>query len=467
MAADQALARHSLPADVFLDLARGGGGAVAAGHLHDAQYSRRLLLLQGVPRLAEECGHEHAGRIRRAYALLAGIQREAPEAAEAVVRYPTVGSWVTRALYALTGQPPVGSPADPVELAAVAAAAAVRSRRSATIEVPIVAGGVTLPSLGRAAVPGADGFAVVRSGPGGAEITAGRHRITLPGGTERAGRESDPGEPGWEALRWLTAEHRGVRAGFVLDDHDPHRMPGARWSERPLTGAEPAEWGAMLQRTWRVLVERHPAVVADVLGTLAVVTPLRAPGGESTSATSKLAFGNIGMSAPTEPFSFAVTLAHEVQHAKLSALIDLMPLTLPDDGGLYYAPWREDPRPLAGLLHGAYAHMAIAAFWRTERTQDHPGQLALRADTEFAHWRDGTREAIGTLRASGRLTRAGELFTAEMARVMDAMSGDEIPAAARDLAGDSAGRHLARWRLLHGARPGGSEPAGPGTAAPG
>ena len=50
-----------------------------------------------------------------------------------------------------------------------------------------------------------------------------------------------------------------------------------------------------------------------------------------------------------------MTLVHEFQHSKLSAMLDLVPLTDPDDHGRYFAPWRVDPRPLAGLLQGVYA----------------------------------------------------------------------------------------------------------------
>ena len=205
-----------------------------------------------------------------------------------------------------------------------------------------------------------------------------------------------------------------------------------------------------LRPAWEALVDRHRQVTEEIRTIVSVLTPLIPPRNGTSSATSKLAFGNIGMSTPPDPHSFAVTLAHEAQHAKLSGLLDLMPLTLPDDGSRYYAPWRDDPRPLSGLLQGAYAHMGIAAFWQVERVEPHPEDLALRAHTEFAQWRDGTEAAIRTLRSSGRLTAEGDLFTAEMAQTMAAMCTEPVPTEAARRARSCARQHLGAWRRRNG-----------------
>lgn len=447
------LGRHLLPKEVFLEVAQGGGGSDAVEHLLAGQYSKRMLLLRGVRDLAEETGHANADRARQAYDLLATIQAAAPEATEAVLRYPTVGSWALRTLHVLSGQATPDLTADPSGLAAVAAAAAIRAGRHETIEVPVVDCAVALPSLGRASVPGATGFAVVRSGE--AEIRAGETCVTVP---------ADGDGPGWEGLRHIGAEHQGVRVGFVIDDLDPNRMPGAKRLDRRLTDAEVDRWASTLRPAWEMLVERHPEVAAEVRTVVTVLTPLVAPPDGTSSATSKLGFGNVGISTPPDPHSFAVTLAHEAQHAKLSGLIDLVPLTEPDDGSRYYAPWRPDPRPLGGLLQGAYAHRGIAAFWQVERAQDHPEELALRAHSEFVLWRDGTEAAIRTLRASDRLTLEGESFTAEMANSMVAMCAEPVPTEARRLACDAAVQHLADWRRRNGEPPAEQVPLAVGTA---
>lgn len=429
------LAPHLLSKEVFLELAVGEGGRAAVEHLWTAQDSKRLLLLRGVRDLATE----DAPQVRRAYDLLADIQDAAPDVTKAVLRYPTVASWGLRTLHTLSdAQAPRDSWAISSAMASLAAVAAIRAGRSETIEVPVVDGMVVLPSLGRMSISGNAPSAIVRTGDGKAEISA-------DGVTAIVGESSS-----WEGVRRIRASHRGVAVEFVVDDVDPGRMPGARRTEGRLTEAELQQWTSTLQPAWEILVDRHRQVAEEAAAVVTVLTPLIGPENGTASATSKLAFGNIGISTPPDPHSFAVTLAHESQHAKLSGLLDLIPLTRPDDGSRYYAPWRDDPRPLGGLLQGAYAHMGIAEYWRVERAEPHPEDLLLRAHTEFARWRDGTEAAIRTLRTSGRLTAEGDLFTAEMAGVMARMCDEDVPDEAIRRARLSMGRHVAGWRDRNG-----------------
>ncbi|RKS73171.1 uncharacterized protein BZB76_3855 [Actinomadura pelletieri DSM 43383] len=424
--------RHTVPEKVFLEMAVGGGGAEAVGALQAAQRSKRLLLLRGARDHAMRIDPDRAGPVREAYRLIAAVQRADPGAARAVLDYPTVAASALRALQNLSGESPdLRACAD--RLGAIAAAAAIRAGFPAAVELPATAGRVVLPSLGAATVAGGDRV-VVRSGPDGAAVGP----VELPATLDEDG-------PGWTALYRLTAEHEGVPVGFALDELDPDRMPGADLASRPLTDEELARWRTRLDAAWALLVDGHRAVADEVRSLITVLTPLTAPPAGESSATSKQALGNVGVSTPRDVQGLAVTLAHEVQHVKLTALIDLVPLTLPDDGGRYYAPWREDPRPLAGLLQGAYAHLGVVAFWRRERATGNAG-AAGRADVEFARWRTATAQAISTLLESGRLTDAGEAFVTVMGRTLEAWCAEPVPADAEERAAAAADRHLARWR---------------------
>jgi uncharacterized protein len=158
------------------------------------------------------------------------------------------------------------------------------------------------------------------------------------------------------------------------------------------------------------------------------------------------------MSLPPDPVTCAVTLAHEIQHLKLGALLDIVTLTLPDDGRRYYAPWRDDPRPVRGLLQGAYAYLGVSGFWRRQRKL--PGARQ-QADVEYTRWRAATALAVGTLQSSGRLTSAGHEFVSEMARTLAPWQDDAVPIQAMTLARRAAEAHLARWQSVNGPAPAG------------
>ncbi|MCO5973805.1 HEXXH motif domain-containing protein [Actinoallomurus soli] len=444
--------RHELPGKVFFALAAGGGGAFAIGHLQAAQYSKRLLLLRAVRDRAMSGEPERARRARRAYALLAEIQERSPDAVDVVLRYPTAGAWARTATM---------GPADADGLTVLAASAAVHARHPRPVRVPIRAGTVVLPSLGRAVLPVQEGTAIVQPGAG-----SGRARITVATAGRNTGAAPsvdvplDPHRdgPGWQGLRRLHAEYHGMALRLLLDDIDPYRLAGAGVSPSRVDAAELETWEAALRRAWRLLVRHHWTAAEEVAAALSVATPLLARPDEHTSATALQSFGCIGISYPWDDHSLAVAFAHEIQHAKLGALTDIVSLVEPDDGSRYYAPWRDDPRPASGLLHGVYAHLGVAGYWRRQRAHE-DGHVAFRAHSEFSRWRDAAALGARVLRASGRLTEEGELFVAETSRTLSRWCREPVPVAALDRARTAAREHRARWQAQHGEPPGVGAPA--------
>ena len=440
------LARHVIPARLFAELAEGGGGTTAARHLAAADLSRRMLLMRGVVALARQSGHAHTAVVEEAYDLLADVQKRSPVAVDALLRHPAVGMWARRAVLALRG----GRADDrgaPAGLARIAGAAAIRAGFACDIPVPAAHGRVMFPSLGQAVVPASSGRSAdtgiaswprLRCGPGGAVLLAGLHRVPIPGDPHREAA-------GWRGLRRLAAQALGLTIRLLIDDLDPDRMPVPTlraW----LAADEVRAWDAGLAGAWELLAEHHRTVAEEVATMIRVFTPLSVPaGGGQVSATSKEAFGCIGLSSAADSLRLAVTLAHEVQHAKLYQIMEIEPLTLADDGARYYAPWRTDPRPADALLQGAYAHLGVAGFWRRQR-QVATGEGAMLAETHFARWRTATAQVTRTLLGSGHLTPAGQTFAGRMASVVEAWCGEPVPARARDQARAQAEQHARLWR---------------------
>jgi uncharacterized protein len=429
---------HRVPRDLFDALATGGGGPEAMRELATAQYSKHALLLRAVLAAGLAAGHDQAPLARRGYDLLAAAQHHDPAAADAVIRYPSVGAWALRTLRALR-RDPAAPGADPSTLCAVAVAAAIRARLPAEVELPAVSGAVLLPSLGAAAVDG--GTAVVRSNARNAEVASAATRVELPG---------DPHQdaPGWSALHSLRAGSLEV----LIDDLDPCRMPGSANVAPRLDTAEVGRWAASFKDAWSLVRRHHPAMAAEVAAGITVIVPLTAPPGRQVSSSSAESFGAVALSEPSDPRAFAATLAHEVQHLKLCALLDIVALTLPDDGRRFYAPWREDPRPVSGLLQGAYAYLGVSTFWRHQRHLDR-GAAGLRAHTEFARWRTATAAVIETLRSSKRLTPAGLDFVQGMARTVRTWQAEPVPEEAKALARRESEQHLVCWQSANGPIP--------------
>ncbi|TDQ53464.1 HEXXH motif domain-containing protein [Actinorugispora endophytica] len=437
-----ALAPHTLSDARFAALARGLGDGSTVALLRAAQLSKRLVRLRALHDAARDSGL--AVWFLPGYALLARVQRTAPDAVREVLTLPQVGAWAAHTLRRLRGSVRLDEPlwADVAHIGAVAAAAAVRAGVDFSVEVPVREGAAALPGLGLARIGGTAATALVRGSGGRATVYGdGRARVPLP---EEPGVES----PDWLPVRRVAVEQDGLRLSVALEDLDPYRDPHGLGAAPRLSADDAARWRRVVGGAWRLLVRDHPEYAAGVASGLGELVPLRGrDGGKGRNATSADSFGSASVSEPADEVSLAVGLLHEFQHAKLGALMDLIPLHGACGDRVFYAPWRDDPRPLPGLLHGVYAHMGVADFWRARRDPA-DGPDAEFARFEFTRWHAQTRGAADTVARSGLLTPAGRRFLdglrARLAETApEAAAEPPSPRPALDASAD----HALLWRL--------------------
>jgi uncharacterized protein len=203
--------------------------------------------------------------------------------------------------------------------------------------------------------------------------------------------------------------------------HGHHVPPALRLSE-----AEVRRWQELFDEAWALLAVHLPERADELAAGLQTMVPLHTEEKAARSATLRHAFGVFGLSRPPSAVEFAVTMEHEFQHSKLSALLDLVPLTDPADQRRYFAPWRRDPRPLSGLLQGVYAFAAVADTWRALRSLD---GLADKAVAQFAAIRLQVDRGLAAIEQSGALTAAGATLVARLRAATDGMLAEAVPAA--------------------------------------
>jgi uncharacterized protein len=115
-------------------------------------------------------------------------------------------------------------------------------------------------------------------------------------------------------------------------------------------------------------------------------------------------------------------------------MLDLAELCAPAAAGrLFYAPWRDDPRPIEAMLQGAYAHLGVTDYWRGRRHRAE-GPDAVAAAERFARWRGLTAEAIDTLAGSGALTERGDRVVARMRATVEPWLDEPVDAVAAETA---------------------------------
>ena len=427
------LIAHRLPVSDFDALAAGLGSTHAIAALRSAQLSRRLIGLRAVIDAAEQAGHSDAPGFLAALDLLVSAQAQDGAAVAAVLGYPFVGSWVAHCLRGLDARAH-DIARDLGHLACIAAAAAIQAGVPFHIEVPVRGGAVYLPTLGRL-------------------ITSNAPTAVVDGDGREAAISGVPlavAGPRWQVLRRITSRTDGQSFTVTLDDVDPFRSAGALRLTPRLDTATFRSWEDALQGAWEILVRHHRDYASAIAAGMLSIVPLMATQpNRGINATSRESFGSTAMSMMADSVTFAGALIHEFQHAKLNGLLDLVTLYRPDQAR-YYAPWREDPRPLGGLLHGAYAFLGICDFWRIQRmTPTTP--FPAYAEMEYARWLDRTSCVVDILLSSGSLTAAGERFVHGMRERLASWT-EGVTDESAQLALTASVDHRVRWRLRN-ARP--------------
>jgi HEXXH motif-containing protein len=433
---------HGIPSALFDELAAGRGEL--RGVLRAGQLSRRVLMLRQVRQMAGTIvpGLCKTAGTDEAFAVLAGARRTAGSAVDTVLLHPHVGTWLDGALRSLLTSGDI-EPVDLGHLGNVTAAAAHASGQPFSVTTAIRDGTVPLPGLGVLRVPDPSGWCRLRSDDGTT------FEATTAMATTAVSPSSSSPSPDWLPLRRITGTAERLTVELELDDIDPFRGCGGLPIDGRLDDSTAASWQQHLDQAWPLLVEHHRRWAEAIADGLSTVVPLRSTDRHpELSGSCHGAVGAVSMTRPTSPLGLALALAHEHQHNKLWALMDLVPLLRPSSDRDQYSPWKADPRPWIGLLHGAYAFLGLADMWRVQRHR--PEGAADGTDVahfEFALARAQVRHGVDVLQGSGLLTEAGARFVLGMSRRLAEHEQAAVDRRFVDLADLALSDHATSWRL--------------------
>ncbi|MEU1603750.1 FxsB family cyclophane-forming radical SAM/SPASM peptide maturase [Micromonospora matsumotoense] len=380
-----------LPDDLIDRMAASTGDRVAIGQLVDAQTAIVRALLRGV---AE--GLPSGGAGADGWAALAELDRHAPGSVARVTAHPYVRVWAVDCLAGAAD----GNGHGASYLCAIAAAAAIDADVPVHLPVPVRAGRLHLPTVGTVLLPEVgDGTAEVHVERGSLSVTAGDVTVAV-----RTGVAGDT--PRWQPTRALETQDVTV----LLEDGDPYRECHRLPPSGRLDDGDAARWGATFAAAWEIITDEVPGRAEELRVGLRALVPLHRSGtGVSEASTARQAFGGVA-ATETDAGSLAVLLVHEFQHSKMNALLDIFDLV---DGGRptsVTVGWRPDPRPAEAVLHGIYAHAAVADIWRIRADRQVDGARAA-----YRRYRDWTAEAIGALDRTDALTPAGSRLLRQIA----------------------------------------------------
>jgi HEXXH motif-containing protein len=441
---------HQLSVSVLRSLMATTEDDTAVAVLLDVEYSRRLLLMRGILDACAGTTEADTAQAGPAWRLLESAEKLNPAAFRTVLLDPQVGLWAA-ALFRRLSRAERDESAEEVPLwvelgflAQFAATVSIMAGAPFRARVPVRDGTVFLPCLGRARLDTAErwGTAEVRAQDGVVSVVGDGTAVTLPADPERDA-------PGWEGLRRLRATAEGLTLTLTVDDLGPYPAVTGLAASRRLAPGGFADWQRWISAMWPLLAADHRADARALSAGLLSLVPL--PHRErlrGRTASSSDAFGCVLLTEPDEdedsnvlPAQLGVALIHEFRHTLLNGLIFLVPL-FEDCGDLFYAPWRDDPRPLGGLVHGAYAFSGVARYWRAR------GETGL-AGFEFALWRDALDQVLTTLQDHPLLTSPGRMLCEALTEQTAPWRGEPVGEHEQHLARLASTHHHATWRAHH------------------
>lgn len=378
-----------------------------------------------------------------AWELLARIQELAPAAVETILGHPYTGTWAgytTR----LSRQDIAGVCPFWVHLGHVhclAAAAAIRAGAAFEAELPIWQGVVVLPTLGMVRLHAKETYGV-------AQVSATNERIVFRNQCDeiRLPEDLSVETEGWQPIRRVTSWHGDRRLSVRLDDLDPYRGLYEPIPPRRLTALEVESWRTVVDDAWRLLSALLPSVAEALPAGLESLVPTPEVAFRLPSASTGEAFGSAVVAYSDDPEQLAGALVHEFHHIRLGGVQHLAALHVDDPRERLYVPWRDDPRPIGGALHGIYAFFGVTAFWRALVAAEPDHALAA---FEFALWRAAVHRTLSAVREDESLTPAGRRLLDGIAA--ESVTWQEEPVAAEPgvWATAAAVDHYATWRLRH------------------
>lgn len=209
-----------------------------------------------------------------------------------------------------------------------------------------------------------------------------------------------------------------VRLLFQSINSKPALAGAAAYDLQPLDPAPP-EKVAAIDSALGLLDIAQPPMGAEFRSYTKVIVPFTSR--HVSTFTENALIGAVFLSEAYRSFEdrmfTAEHLLHEHSHLRLALVMEVDPLVRSSTGHRVRSPWRRDPRPLVGLVQGAFAFARVARFLREA--------AALTNDTAFSARRrdvvDELAQAVTALVSAGsEATRLGGSLIEQYKEEIDA-----------------------------------------------
>lgn len=197
-----------------------------------------------------------------------------------------------------------------------------------------------------------------------------------------------------------------------------------------------ARHAGLIREALEAIRRYTPDIFQQVRDNVSVIALKPPQGNQYTNVSISELPGAMMLTVVNHPLVMADRIIHETHHHRLFSIEDgdalLEPnTTLGQRLARYYSPWRDDPRPIRGLLHGLYVYIAVGRFWQAVyEAADRPADRPYVVDQLLRIGKQLTL-AHDVLASNARFMPIGEgafaQMTADIAELHDRMRRSGLP----------------------------------------
>ena len=200
---------------------------------------------------------------------------------------------------------------------------------------------------------------------------------------------------------------------------------GMEWIERVNKKSDISNFRITLSKSLKLIKKYDKSIYAELSMLVNKVVPLEAISAAVPSSSNSTMLGIVFCTLIDDYLLLAEMLIHECSHNKLFLFQEvdtILDSSVHGDGWTnekYYSPWRSDPRPLNGILHGIYVFSEVIKFWNyiieTNGKKDYDHISYKR----FFLLVEQVRIALDILKQNASFTKVGNVFIKEIDKNID------------------------------------------------
>lgn len=177
-------------------------------------------------------------------------------------------------------------------------------------------------------------------------------------------------------LEMIQNEIPHLKNGIELNSFDSDLHLGGRYdlNFEDLIPTSTIKWLSSLEEVWFWIESCSNFLSSEMLIGVQSLIPVYSHAIDvHRSQTFREIPGLLVLSWMSDTSVIVEALVHEYHHHKLNALLNLDPIIRGDSREeIYYSPWRDDPRPLSGILQATYVFQCVLEFWHNFLKKDIP-----------------------------------------------------------------------------------------------